>query len=215
MSSGGRIEADKAFPIRLTNDGKQTDFLWLDEDPAASLKLWDDFEGVYSFNGAFELKPGAKKLAVFGDPAAADGDQNLPIYLASHFYGAGRVVYQGGGEMWRIREMNDAYFDRYYTKLVRWISGGRLLLDSDRGILLVDRETALLGDQVSVRAVLKDKRFQPLVQAEVLATLTNPKKQASRLVLRPLGGGTQPVCIQPSSLCRSRATIPCSWSWTV
>lgn len=191
-TSGGRIESEKAWPIKLTNDGRQTDFLWLSDDPATSTKLWDEFEGVYSFNGAFELKPGAKKLAVFSDPTAADGDQNPPIYLASHFYGAGRVVYQGGGEMWRLRELGDMYFDRYYTKLVRWISGGRLLLDSDRGILLVDRETALLGDQVTVRAVLKDKRFQPLVQSEVMATLLNPKKQSTRLILRPLGGGTQP-----------------------
>lgn len=191
-TSGGRIEAEKSWPIKLTNDGKQTDFLWLSDDPATSTRLWDDFEGVYSFSGAFDLKPGAKKLAVFSDPSAADGDQNLPIYLASHFYGAGRVVYQGGGEMWRIRELGDMYFDRYYTKLVRWLSGGRLLLDSDRGILLVDRETALLGDQVTVRAVLKDKRFQPLVQSEVMATLMNPKKQTTRLILRPLGGGTQP-----------------------
>ena len=191
-TSGGRIESEKSWPIKLTNDGKQTDFLWLSDDPATSSKLWDEFDGVFSFNAAFDLKPGAKKLAVFSDPSAADGDQNLPIYLASHFYGAGRVVYQGGGEMWRLRELGDMYFDRYYTKLVRWISGGRLLMDSDRGILLVDRETALLGDQVSVRAVLKDKRFQPLVQAEVMATLLNPKKQSTRLILRPLGGGTQP-----------------------
>lgn len=191
-TSGGRIESEKSWPIKLTNDGRQTDFLWLSDDPATSAKLWDEFEGVYSFNGAFDLKPGAKKLAVFSDPSAADGDQNQPIYLASHFYGAGRVVYQGGGEMWRLRELGDMYFDRYYTKLVRWISGGRLLLDSDRGILLVDRETALLGDQVTVRAVLKDKRFQPLIQSEVMATLLNPKKQSTRLILRPLGGGTQP-----------------------
>lgn len=191
-TAGGRIAAEKAWPIKLTNDGKQTDFLWLSDDPATSTKLWDEFDGVYSFNGAFDLKPGAKKLAVFDDPSAADGDQNLPVYLASQFYGAGRVVYQGGGEMWRLRELGDMYFDRYYTKLVRWISGGRLLLDSDRGILLVDRETALLGDQVTVRAVLKDRRFQPLVQSEVMATLLNPKKQSTRLILRPLGGGTQP-----------------------
>ncbi len=191
-TSGGRIEAEKSWPIKLTSDGRQTDFLWLSDDPATSTKLWDEFEGVFSFNGAFELKPGAKKLAVFSDPSAADGDQNPPIYLASQFYGAGRVIYQGGGEMWRLRELGDMYFDRYYTKLVRWLSGGRLLQDSDRGILLVDRETALLGDQVTVRAVLKDKRFQPLVQSEVMATLLNPKKQSTRLILRPLGGGTQP-----------------------
>ncbi|MCC6511280.1 MAG: VWA domain-containing protein, partial [Pirellulaceae bacterium] len=189
--STGRVEAEKPWPIKLTNDGLQSDFLWLSDDPTTSAKLWDEFEGVYSYNAAFELKPGAKKLAVFGDPTSAD-DGNLPIYLASQFYGAGRVVYQGGAEMWRLRELGDMYFDRFYTKLVRWISSGRLMMDSDRGILLVDRETALLGDQVTVRAVLKDQRFQPLIQSEVYAQLLDPQKRNMRLVLRPLGGGVQP-----------------------
>lgn len=189
--SSGRIESEKAWPIKLTTDGLQSDFLWLSDDPATSAKLWDEFEGVYSYNAAYELKPGAKKLAVFNDPTSAD-EGNLPIYLASQFYGAGRVVYQGGGELWRLRELGDTYFDRYYTKLVRWISTGRLLMDSDRGVLLVDRETALIGDQVTVRAVLKDQRFQPLLQSEVVARLLDPQKRNLPLVLRPLSGGAQP-----------------------
>ena len=189
--STSRSESEKPWPLKLSSDGLQSDFMWLSDDPQASAKIWDSFEGVYTYNSAYELKPGAKALAWFSDPTAAE-DGNLPIYLASQFYGAGRVVYQGGGELWRLRELGDQYFDRYYTKLVRWISQGRLLMDSDRGVLLVDREQALLGDQVTVRAVLKDQRFQPLIQSEVVARLLDPQKRNLPLVLRPLDGGTQP-----------------------
>jgi hypothetical protein len=191
LLAAGRTEAEKAWPLKLTTDGLQADFLWLSDDPQTSNRLWETFEGVYGFHAAYELKPGAKALALFSDPTTAV-DGNLPIYLASQFYGAGRVVYQGGGEMWRIRELGDLYFDRYYTKLVRWISQGRLMLDSDRGVLLVDREQALLGDQVAVRAVLKDQRFQPLIQSEVVARLLDPRKRNMPLVLRPLPDGSQP-----------------------
>ncbi len=187
----GRIEGEKPWPLKITNDGMQQDFMWINDDPQSSAKVWDQFEGVHSFNAAYELKPGAKALALFNDATAAN-DGNLPIYIASQFYGAGRVVYQGGGEMWRIRELGDAYFDRYFTKLVRWVSQGRLLMDSDRGVLLLDREQALLGDQVVVRAVLKDQRFQPLIQSEVVARLLDPQKRNLPLVLRPLEGGAQP-----------------------
>jgi len=191
LLAAGRVEAENAWPLKLTADGEQTDFLWLNDDPESSKKLWDSFEGVFSYYAAYELKPGAKSLATFGDPTAAiDGQQ--PIYLASQFYGSGRVVFQGGGEMWRIRELGDQYFDRYYTKLVRWISQGRLLLDSDRGVLLVDREQALLGDQVIVRAVLKDERYQPLIQSEVVARLIDPQRRNVPLSLKPFADGSQP-----------------------
>jgi hypothetical protein len=191
LLAAGRVEADNAWPLRLTPDGEQTDFLWLNDDPESSKKLWETFEGVYSYYSAYELKPGAKSLLKFSDPVAAiDGQQ--PIYLASQFYGSGRVVFQGGGEMWRIRRLGDQYFDRYYTKLVRWISQGRLLLDSDRGVLLVDREQALLGDQVIVRAVLKDERYQPLIQSEVVARLIDPQRRNVPLSLKPFADGSQP-----------------------
>ncbi|MFO1066754.1 MAG: hypothetical protein U0892_23085 [Pirellulales bacterium] len=191
LLAGGRVESDKAWPLKISPDGAQIDFMWLSDDPQTSSRLWDAFEGVYTFESAYELKPGGKALAYFNDPTAAV-DGNLPIYLASQFYGAGRVVYQGGGEMWRLRELGDLYFDRYFTKLVRWLAQGRLMLDSDRGILLVDREQALLGDQVAVRAVLKDARFQPLIQSEVIARLLDPQKRNSPLVLKPLPDGSQP-----------------------
>jgi von Willebrand factor type A domain len=191
LLAAGRVEGQSPWPLKLTTDGQQVDFLWLNDDPQASQKLWESFEGIYSFYAAYELKPGAKALATFSDPTAAVDGQS-PIYLASHFYGAGRVVFQGGSEMWRVRELGDQYFDRYYTKLVRWISQGRLLLDSDRGVLLVDREQALLGDQVIVRAVLKDERYQPLIQSEVVARLIDPLKRNLPLSLKPFSDGSQP-----------------------
>jgi hypothetical protein len=163
----------------------------LTDEPQSSLDLWQTFSGVHTYYSAFELKPGAKALALFSDPTAAASGQQ-PIYIASQFYGAGRVVFHGGSELWRLRGLGDQYFDRYYTKLVRWISQGRLLLDSDRGVLLVDREEAIQGEQVSVRAVLKNERYEPLVQSEVVARLVDPQGLNVPVVLRPLMDGSQP-----------------------
>ncbi len=191
LLAAGRIEATSPWPLSVTPDGTQTDFMWLSDDAQTSGQLWSDFDGVYSFYAAYELKPGAKGLALFSDPTAAvDGQQ--PIYIASQFYGAGRSVFLGGGELWRLRKQGDQYFDRFYTKLVRWISQGRLLMDSDRGVLLVDREQVTLGEQVVVRAVLKDKRYEPLLQSEVVARLIDSQGRNLPLVLRPLADGSQP-----------------------
>ncbi len=187
----GRIESETPWPLILTADGRQTEFLWVTDSPQSSFEVWEDFAGVHSFTAAYELKPGAKALLQFSDPQAAL-DGQLPIYLASQFYGAGRSAYLGGGELWRIRSAGDQYFDRFYTKLVRWISQGRLLLDSDRGVLLVDREQAVLGDQVALRAVLKNERYEPLIQSEVVARLIDPRQSNVPIVLRPLADGSQP-----------------------
>ena len=71
--------------------------------------------------------------------------------MAGHFYGSGRVFYLGSGEMWRLRAINESYFEQFYTKLVRHVSQGRLLVGSSRGMLLVDRDRYLLGGTVLVR----------------------------------------------------------------
>lgn len=191
LLAAGRIESANPWPLTLTPDGLQTEFMWLSDQPQSSREIWESFDGVHSYYAAYELKPGAKALALFSDPTAAI-DGQLPIYAASHFYGAGRVVFLGGSELWRLRQVGDQYFDRFYTQLVRWISQGRLLLDSDRGILLLDREQAVLGEQVVVRAVLKNERYEPLVQNEVVARLVDPQGRNLPLTLRPLTDGSQP-----------------------
>ncbi|GIW98013.1 MAG: hypothetical protein KatS3mg111_1346 [Pirellulaceae bacterium] len=191
LLASGRIEADTPWPLQVTPEGQQTDMLWLTDDPQTSMEVWRDFEGVYSYHSAYELKPGGKSLLLFSDPRSAI-DGQLPIYLAIQFYGAGRTAYLGGGELWRLRRLGDHYFDRLYTKLVRWLSQGRLLLDSDRGVLLVDRDQGVLGEQVMVRAVLKNERYEPLIQSEVVARLIDPAGVNQPLVLRPLPDGSQP-----------------------
>ena len=86
--------------------------------------------------------------------------------MAGQFYGAGRVFYLGSGEMWRLRALDDRYFEQFYTKLIRHVSQGRLLLGSSRGMLLVDRDRYLLGNTVVVRGQLSDAQFEPLDAAE-------------------------------------------------
>lgn len=191
FTAAGRIESETAWPLVVTQDGMQTEFMSVADDAKLSMRIWDNFEGVYGFYSAYELKPGAKALAYFNDPQAMVGGVR-PIYLASQFYGSGRTAFLGGGELWRIRAQGDGYFDRFYIKLVRWISQGRLMLDSDRGVLLVDREKASLGEQVAVRAVVKTAQYEPLVQSELVARLIDSAGRNVPLVLRPFADGTQP-----------------------
>lgn len=190
LVSIGRFESETAWPLSLTSNALATDFLQVGATVEESKSAWDRFRGVFSFFGCYEPKPAASVLLNFSDPTTLVNN-SAPIYLATQFYGSGRVVFQGGGEFWRMREVGEKYFDTYYTKLVRWAGQGRLLRDSDRGMLLVDKEQAIVGEQVMVRAVLKDAQFQPLIQNETIAKLIEPGGRSANLKLMPLADPTQ------------------------
>ena len=202
LISSGRFDADKAWSLSFADGAMQNDFLWLDNDPQVSQDAWKEFPGIYSYFATYEAKPGARVIASFSDPTSGRNGQQ-PVYMAAQFYGAGRVFFQGSGEIWRVRELSDSYFDTYYTKLIRWVSQGRLLRDSDRGILLFDKEETMVGEQVAVRAVLKDEKFQPLMESEVKANLRDPGGRISTITLRPLQDAGQPGVYVGQFVCGS------------
>jgi hypothetical protein len=159
--------------------------MWLEDEATASEAAWQSFDGVFGYYSVKDPKPGARVYARFSDPdTAIDGE--LPIYAAAHFYGAGRVYFQASGEMWRLRAVEPRYFETYYTKLIRWASQGRLLRDSSRGVLLVDKDRCLLGDLITARAVLNDAQHQALTVESVTASLLPPDGPGVPITLRKI-----------------------------
>ena len=179
----GRFGSDKTWPLTFTRDGLEAEFLWLDENALASEKAWSQFEGVSGYYAVKDFKPGARVYSRFSDPDTAI-DNVQPIYMAGQFYGSGRVFFMASGEMWRVRAVDDVYFEQFYTKLIRWVSEGRLLRDSSRGVLLVDKDRATLGDQVAVRAILQDAQHQPLTMDEVQAVIVKPDTTRAALTMK-------------------------------
>ena len=173
-----------AWPLAFTREGLEAEFLWLDDTAVASESIWDSFDGVYGYYAVKGAKPGATVYGRFGDSEAGIDDQG-PVYFAGQFYGSGRVFYAGSGEMWRLRELDDAYFEQFYTKLIRHVSQGRLMRGSSRGSLLVERDRYLLGDTVVVRARLADELHEPLDVPGVSAQVVRPDSTTFALQLEP------------------------------
>jgi len=187
----GRFASETAWPLQFTSDGRDAEFLWLEDDALLSEEAWSSFPGVYGYYAVKDPKPGARVYARFSDPnTLIDGE--FPIYLSGHFYGAGRVIFQASGEMWRLRGIDEGYFEAYYTKLIRWASQGRLLRDSSRGVLLVDKDRCLLGDHISVQAMLNDAQHQPLTADQVTASLVDPESRRIPLELRKVEDAARP-----------------------
>ncbi|MEM6469901.1 MAG: VWA domain-containing protein [Planctomycetota bacterium] len=187
----GRDGGENAWPLDFTPEARRAEFLWVTDEPGESFVAWESFGGVFDYVGVKSAKPAAKVYAYFSDPTTRVGD-TLPVYLASQFYGAGRVFFQGSGEMWRMRRESDSFFDAYYTKLIRWVSEGRLLRDSNRGVLLVDNPRAMVGDTITVRAVLTDEQFEPLTVPEVKTKMLTPGGTIEDVRLTPAEGEAKP-----------------------
>lgn len=179
----GRFGSDKPWPLTFNREGEEAEFLWIDDSAESSKRAWSQFDGVFGYYAVKDPKPGATVYARFSDPDTAL-DNELPIYFASHFYGAGRVFFMASGEMWRVRSVEDTYFESFYTRLIRWVSEGRRVRDSSRGVLLTDKDRALLGDAIAVRAVLQDAQFKPLQAEQVAATVIQPDSTRIPLVMK-------------------------------
>ena len=187
----GRFGGETSFPLLFTREGIMAEHLWLGETLAQSQANWQRFAGVFGYYAVNEPKIGADILAHFSDQTTAVNDQ-LPIYLATHYYGAGRVLFQASGEIWRLRDVGVDHFQKYYQNLIRWIVQGRMLRESNRGILLVDHHRCWVGDQVTVQAILRDLSDQPLQDAQVMAILHRPHGPPETVPLTHLQDASRP-----------------------
>jgi hypothetical protein len=187
LLENSKFDRDEAFPIRFVDenndrasrDGPSAEFLWLGDNEPQSSAAWKSFRGVYGYYPVKGAKPLATVHARFGDPSS-DPEQGGVVYMCSQFYGAGRVFYLGSGEMYRIRAVDEAYFETFYTKLIRHVSQGRLLRGTSRGRLDVKGDRFPLGSTVAVVAQLKNERLEPLQADKVILKLYFPDDRTVR-----------------------------------
>lgn len=170
-------------PLVFTREGMDAGFLWLGDTAIASQQAWTSFSGVYSFCPVRGPKSGAIVYARVSDPHNVQGEQQ-PAYFVGQFYGAGSVFFMGSGEIWRLRALQEGYFEQFYTKLIRHVSQGRLLRGSSRGVLLVGQDRYLLGNTVEVRAQLTNARLEPLAAPSVAAKIIGPDRTSQSLSLQ-------------------------------
>lgn len=170
---GGSRTVVQSWPFEFTREGKEAGFLQITEEQVSSAEVWKEFQGVYSAYPTSGAKAGATVYAYFSDPRTQSAS-GLPVLLASQYYGAGRVIYLGSPEMWRMRAIDEVYYDRFWTKSIREAGQARLKRGNNRGTLLLERNQFVLGQTVRVRAQLTDPQFDPLAAESVLAEVFDP-----------------------------------------
>ena len=178
----GRFGGEESFPLSFTSAAQKLDFLRFDEDFKINESIWNRVR-VFGFYAVNESKAGATVIAHFSDQTTALGKQ-LPIYFASQLYGSGRVFFQASSEMWRTRGVGPEFFEKYYTRLIRWTSQGRLLRDTRDITLTFDKEEYWVGDRVNVRAVVRNGNSVLQSQTEMELTTIGPSQTESTTLTR-------------------------------
>lgn len=168
------------MPLAFTRDGQDAEFLWLAASRIASQTAWSEFPGVYSCFDSGVAKPGA---TVYARPERSSNGgviDESPIFIAGQFYGSGSILYLGSGELWRLRAIEDAVYERLVTQLVRHVSQGRLLRGSRRARLLIDRDRFAVGATVPVRLIVPDETIGAVAAR---CTVTGPDGKSSAIPL--------------------------------
>ncbi len=180
-------EASNAWPLEFTEEGKATEAIRLSDEAVLSQTAWETFKGVYRCFPVSQEKPGAIVLANFTDPRA-QFLSGKAVYMAEQFFGSGRSLYFGSGELWRIRKLDPRFYERFWVGMVRHISQGRLLRGSQKGFLMVDKDTFTVGSSVRARAQLRDSQLKPLLTQQVPLNVVSPSGKVNEVILGPEEG---------------------------
>jgi hypothetical protein len=160
-----------AYPLKFSRAGESAEFLQITDEQGAG--FWSRFAGYFGYFAVKGVKPTATLLASSGSPDALGRDEAAAL-IVEQFYGAGRVLYFGSGELWRLRRTEEKAFEQIVTKVIRYVGQGRLQRESDRGTLATDKQRYSLGSMAQLRIMASDPQLNPLTLPTLSLEVVSP-----------------------------------------
>jgi len=181
VGASGERSTDRPWRLHFPGANSEMEFLKLDEDSKEPLAGWDDFfnggqkpegpevpvrHGFFNYYPVKGAKTNATVIGTFSDPIArvGDGKQEQP-FLVSMPYGNGRVVWLGSGELWRLRQYREMFYERFWTKLARYAGSGSLTQQNAHGVIVMADKFSANG-LVRLQAQLFGLDMSPLARTE-------------------------------------------------
>lgn len=168
------------FKATLTSRGRAHAVTRLNEDRAQSAKVWDELPAISIPEALTTTKPGA--TVILEARHITDKNRVLPL-LVEQRYGRGRTLAFTSNDSWRWRmEMpsQNNYHETFWRQLLRYMvstTPGQFEVGSERDVYVP-------GDTVSLRSEINDKKFEPVRDAQVTATITKPSGATVELPLK-------------------------------
>jgi uncharacterized membrane protein len=153
------------FHARLTKAGEAHSILRQSPNEVLNRDVWSKAPTLVGYNPIAKTKPLAQVLAV-------DAKSGAPV-LAIQDYGAGKTsaFVTGGSWHWRMGvPVENELHEKFWKQLIRWLAVGskaKLTVEPDKDLYSLE-------EPVTLRAVVLDREFQPVNDAEVDVQITDP-----------------------------------------
>jgi hypothetical protein len=172
-------DPSRPYALNFTPSAKLFDFLKLDETGESPTAGWDDFfwgkgagkleagkdakpvRGMHNFYPIERIKPDSTVIATFAGPPATriNNGQDEQPWIVSMRYGSGKTLFIGSPETRRLRTFSNAFHERFWIKLARFLSAGTTPQKKYGRMLLARNSTA---GTIAFEAQLKGKDLLPL-----------------------------------------------------
>ncbi len=177
--------SESPFPWQLTQEGRRSAVMQMEEDSVRSADVWRSLPGMYWVAGVQRTHPGATVLAVH--PTLRNQDGLVPL-VALQPFGSGKSFIQLADStyLWRKR-VGDRYFYRYWGQVFRSLTPKELPGNSRFVQLNADRSSYRLGEHVNLSARLLNAYYRP-VKAEAVTVQIESGGQHRDLTLQSTPG---------------------------
>ena len=176
-TAGGRGLSYWTQPLRLvvTSEGEASPILEFGATLEQTRQLHKRWPSIFWSCGGVRAKPGGQVLLALESNQALDEGRPQPVMVYRH-KGAGRTLFLGYNETWRIRQLSEDAFNTLWVQAVKELAAGRYLAGGRENRLSTDRDVYMLSDTVRVTAQLFDQAQVPLSVERVTVELEQAGK---------------------------------------
>jgi uncharacterized membrane protein len=172
--TGGQVDDANSFapvykPI-LTGAGQAHPITRLNEDRGANQKAWNELPPISVSEVLTNVKPGASVLL---EARRVEGSAQVVPLLVQQRYGRGQTLALTAADTWRWRMRMDSKNNAHETF---WRQMLRYLVSSTPKQVEIgtEKEVYALDDNVQIVADIRDKKFNPVADAQATARVTKP-----------------------------------------
>jgi uncharacterized membrane protein len=172
--TGGPVDDANSFapvykPV-LTGAGQAHPITRLNEDRGANQKTWNEMPPVSVSEVLTNIKPGASVLL---EARRVEGGAQVAPLLVQQRYGRGQTLALTATDTWRWRmkmdSKNNAH-ETFWRQMLRYVVSGT----PQQIEIGTEKEVYALDDTVNIVADIRDKRFNPVADAQATARVTKP-----------------------------------------
>ena len=173
--TGGPVDDANSFapvyrPV-LTGAGQAHPITRLNEDRGANQKAWNELPQISVSQVLSNVKPGASVL-LEARRVEGPGPQVAPL-LVQQRYGRGQTLALTASDTWRWRmkldSKNNAH-ETFWRQMLRYLVSGT----PQQIEIGTEKEVHSLDDSVNIVADVRDKKFNPVGDANATARVTKP-----------------------------------------